>query len=451
MLNVRVRTGEGGLPPGTIYITRTGPAVVDCLLRFWPVSIGILHNIRIVTTELPIMDRLSPELVQEILRYIPLKSDLSNFRLVQYSFAQLGQQHLFRSINIQPSKHSLCRFVELSRKANLAHHIREVVLNVDNLKSRLWDPFTKRLESEDLRQGDRAQVGRATALFHTMVDACNAFHKSPEYLILVSAAFVNLPRLNSLRLEQHSDAPLHWRIKMIETYYTNTAQPHMHFTSHLARRDLEYDLGFQVLINAAYQTDRRLLSFRAENRGISRAAFRDPELVRRTAAVFRNCRYLDLKFPVYQAGSGVSPIAIISPAVGLKTLIVRLDGLNTAFDVFAHGHVWPRLHSLFLSDISGLHENDIIEFLGLHRTVLRHFLVRECGLAEGGCWAKVLRFATDTLTLTRLGFSEVYEGDEGETVECPELKETTGWCEMDKIFQEQDPEETVKYCEPPKR
>lgn len=396
------------------------------------------------------MDRLSPELVQEILRHIPLKSDLSNFRLVQYSFAQLGQQYLFQSINIQPSKHSLCRFLELSRKANLAHHIKEVALNVDNLKSRLWDPFTKRLELEDTRTGNEPHVkggGGVTAIFHAMVDACNAFHKSPEYLTLVAAAFANLPRLNSLRLQQHSDAPLHWRIKMIETYYTNTGPPHMHFTSHLARRDLEYDLGFEVLINAAYQTNKRLLSFRAENRGISRSVFRDPELVQRTAAVFRNCKYLDLKFPVYQTASETSPIALISPAVGLETLVVRLDGLNTAFDIFGHGHVWPRLHSLFLSDISGLRESEVVEFLGLHRTNLRHFLVRECGLIEGGCWARILTFVKDKLALTRLGFSEVYEGDEGETMGCLELEEETGWCEMDKIFQEQDPEESVKYCE----
>lgn len=393
------------------------------------------------------MDRLSPELVQEILRHLPLKSDLSNFRLVQYSFAQLGQQYIFQTVNIQPSKHNLCRFFELSLKANLAHHIKEVVLNVDNLKSRLLDPFAKRLESENIHQGDETPVGRVKAIFHAMVDECNAFHKSPDYLVLVAAAFANLPRLNSVRLEQNSDAPLPGRIKMIETYYPNPGPPHMHFTSHLSRRDLEYDLGFEVLINAAYQTNKKLVSFRAENRGISRAVFRNPELVRRTAAVFRDCRYLDLKFSFYQAACENSPIGIISPAVGLETLIVRLDGLNTTFDIFGHGHVWPRLHSLFLSDISGLHESEVLEFLGLHRVTLRHFLVRECGLTEGGCWAKILKFAKANLTLTRLGFSEVYEGDEGETTECPELKETTGWCEMDKIFQEQDPEESVKHCE----
>lgn len=393
------------------------------------------------------MDRLSPELVREILRHIPLKSDLSSFRLVQYSFAQLGQQYIFQTVNIQPSKHNLCRFFELSLKANLAHHIKEVVLNVDNLKSRLLDPFAKRLESENIHQGDETPVGRVKAIFHAMVDECNAFHKSPDYLVLVAAAFANLPRLNSVRLEQNSDAPLPGRIKMIETYYPNPGPPHMHFTSHLSRRDLEYDLGFEVLINAAYQTNKKLVSFRAENRGISRAVFRNPELVRRTAAVFRDCRYLDLKFSFYQAASENSPIGIISPAVGLETLIVRLDGLNTTFDIFGHGHVWPRLHSLFLSDISGLHESEVLEFLGLHRATLRHFLVRECGLTEGGCWAKILKFAKANLTLTRLGFSEVYEGDEGETTECPELKETTGWCEMDKIFQEQDAEESVKHCE----
>lgn len=396
------------------------------------------------------MDRLSPELVQEILRHLPLKSDLSNFRRVQYSFAQLGQQYLFRTINIQPSNHSLSRFFELSLRPNLAHHVKEVVLNVDNLRRSLWDPFAKKLESENIRYGDEAQMGRVTAIFHAMVDACNAFHKSPAYLALITAAFSNLPRLTSLRLEQHSDALLLWRFKLIETYSTSLGPPaHMHSLSHLARRDLEYDLGFEALINAAYQTNKRLLSFRAENRGISRAVFRNPELVQRTAAVFRSCRYLDLRFPVYRAGSGdPAPLALIAPAAGLETLIVRLDGLNAAFDVFGHGHVWPRLRSLFLADIMGLREDEILGFLRLHQATLRHLLVRECGLTEGGCWARILAFAKRNLRLTRLNFSEVYEGDSGgEMVECPELKESTGWCEMDRIFQEQDPEESVKCCE----
>lgn len=128
------------------------------------------------------MERLSPEVVHEILHYLPSRLDLSNFRLVQNSFARIVMECLFRTVKIEPSHRGLSRFLGLSCQADLARHVKEVVMIVGDLLSK---PLMEKLELGYTEPGDPAQETRFTTLLRTALHEVNEFYTSADFIALI--------------------------------------------------------------------------------------------------------------------------------------------------------------------------------------------------------------------------------------------------------------------------
>lgn len=143
------------------------------------------------------MDRLTPEIIQEIISHIRLKRDLMNLWLVQRSLADLIVRYLSEEVMVQPSKKSLSGLLESSQRPNLARHVKIIFLRFDSFSNSIDKSIRNSLACA-LRCKNTSNFG--TQYPNIMEPTLQDLQKSPQYTVVLSTAFQNLPQLESIEV-----------------------------------------------------------------------------------------------------------------------------------------------------------------------------------------------------------------------------------------------------------
>lgn len=341
------------------------------------------------------MDTLAPELIQEILGHIHAKSDLASFRLVQRSFAQLGEEYIFRVINVKPTYRGLYYLLQLSQNEVFAHHVKEVVLHLDDFRHSIWIPFIEKLKTEDLENGTITQ--KLKVLRH-LLGEFREFQTSPDYAGVLSAAFIRLPRLEAVQMKEKPSRKHgidQQTIQEMEDHSLNEYE-----VNHQAVWGSQDSFrAFFALVSAAYFASTKLVSFR--NSADMMVVFERNELVRRATDVFRNCPVLELAIP--QTDSSLL-FDLLKPAVRLERLALRFDPMVyhesvSAFSkVVESGRVWESLKEVKIrTNCMDCHDS-LLEFLQRHQATLRRLSLWDCKLSTGS-WVGFIVCMKDALKL----------------------------------------------------
>lgn len=361
------------------------------------------------------MDKLNPEIILEIFSHISYQGDVANFRLVQRSFAQLGKAALCRSVDIGPTERSLSRFFEYSCQSDFALHVKEVALVCDDVRSVLWDPFNAGLKLGGIspEDEDETQMAKAKTMFSTVLQESKDFRESLGYRKLIAEALKRLPRLGSVLIESSEEIGKDLKDLGMVKYFRQD------FSAEVWGM-YQCDSAFVAMINALHAAGTILPSFSILC-PLSHYVFGDTKIFRGTAAVFRNCRWLNLwlglsdgheDFPCKWSRLPCPPFGLISPALHLEELALRFDvGISRTrlfAEIFGQGHVWPHLRALSLRGVD-MHEYEIIRFLRLHKATLKFIQISYCEMYTG-CWERVMKFAKEELLLTSIRLYYVWDG-----------------------------------------
>lgn len=358
------------------------------------------------------MEKLSPEIIREILYHFDSKVHIANFRLVQRSLAELAKEFLFRTVPLKPTKLSVSRLFAISQRPDLARYVKEVYFGIDEPNYMIWEQFNEQLRMEGLSHDDETHGARAQEIFKSSVQGWYEFQTSPEYTAVLSAAFAGFPRLEGIHMLHGAPMAMErqYTYREIDMYpFEPTPEFHGEYVS-----EKDYLRGFAALINAAYLAGSKLTSFRITGMNteeiVDQSVFEDVELLQRAAVVFRNCRVLELHL-------GIDSVEIIdkfksNPLLNVLAPAERLEELCLGFGntapsephlfshIFGEDQVWPCLRKLELWTID-MHEYELIAFLERHRATLRTILISN-GLLFTGCWNNIMRFMKENLQLESL-------------------------------------------------
>lgn len=359
------------------------------------------------------MEKLSPEIVREILCHFDSKADLASFRLVQRSLAELAKEFLFRTVPLKPTKLSVSRLLAISQRPDLARHVKGLFFGIDEPNYMIWEQFNEQLRMESIcHNGDEMQKGRAQEIFKAIIEGWYEFQTSLEYTAVLSTAFSGFPRLETIQMVHGGPMAMErqYTYREIEMY---EFEPQTEFHgSHGAEKD--YLRGFAALINAAYFAGSKLVSFKMTGMNteeiVDQSIFENTELLQRAAAVLRNCRTMELHLgidsqEVIDSFKRNPLLDVLAPAESLEELCLGFG--NTAPTesylfphIFGEEQVWPHLKKLELWTIE-MHESELISFLERHKATLRTVLISN-GLLFTGCWNNVMRFMKEHLQLESL-------------------------------------------------
>lgn len=376
------------------------------------------------------MDKLSPEIVREILQHLSSQSitplrlvDLANFRLVQRSFAMLAEDFLFREIAVVPSRRNLQRLIEISRRPNLAWHVKKVTLQVcSNLvEDMVWPEFEGRLQLENINHwyAEKTPNARGMQIFQACIDEWYEFQTSLDYMKALTTAFAGLPRLQALAVMD--DIPTYSHVKpRNKTYQYKTPKKCIEnfWTA-------DFSLAFSALINAAYLTNANIRSFQVDvlrepEHGIDDSVFESSELLRRAATVFRNCRVIELAInhqtescamtraiqrnPLFDAFSSTTYLQELSVSLGPKS------GRPVLFPlIFGQDHVWPHLKRIHFWGLD-LYDYELLGFFRRHATTLTEVSMWE-GKLHTGCWIDVITIMREILRLVSVSLGDLMDPD----------------------------------------
>lgn len=345
------------------------------------------------------METLAPELIQEILGHIRVKADLASFRLVRRSFAELGEEYLFRIINVNPSYRSLRTLLEISQNVEFARHVRQIVLHLD-FKHAIWIPFIEKLKAEGLENGTLMQKSE---ILHKLGGDFGEFQASPDYTGILSTAFMRLPRLEAVRVKEQS-----LQRPRIDPQTAQEIENYSLLNDYeITPRSWGLAGGFRAfyaLVGAAYFADLKLVSFRNNAEMIDPTIYKRGEFILRAATVFRHCSVLELSLP--QADTSLL-FDLILPAVRLEKLALQFDLKRfykpvSAFSKVAESKcVWASLRELKVRIVCMDHYDGLLEFLQRHHVKLRRLSLWDCELSMGS-WVDFVICAKDTLKLTWL-------------------------------------------------
>lgn len=350
------------------------------------------------------MDKLSAEIVREILGHVQSKTDLARLRLVQNSFAKLVNEFLFQVIHVEPAFESLCVLLEISRIPELARCVKRVVLHVDDFRDLTWIPFNKRLEEKNIQ--DEARKAEVFKTFQALDRELFEFQTLSDYTVMLSVAFGHLSRLEAVKLahrypEEETELFRRERrdlerLLSLEEFHGEDGE----------KDDLR---AFTALIDAAYFTEKKISSFRITGK-LDLSVFENTELIRRAAVVFRNCRVLELDFSPQSPFHDKDHIRkgplfdMLSSAVHLKSLTL-CGGIRQEPDVpfskyLGDRFVWKYLNRI---DILGLdmHAYEFLGFLERHKKTLRKVAIGASKLFTGR-WPDIMRYMKGHLRLTSL-------------------------------------------------
>lgn len=358
------------------------------------------------------MEKLSPEIIREILYHFDSKVHIANFRLVQRSLAELAKEFLFRTVPLKPTKLSISRLLAISQRPDLARHVRGVIFGIDEPHYMIWEQFNEQLRMEGLSHDDEMQGTRAQEIFKSSIQGWYEFQTSPEYTTFISAAFAGFPRLETIQMVHGGPMAMErqYTYQKIDLYpFEPTPEFHGGYGS-----EKDYLRGFAALINAAYLAGSKLTSFRMTGMNteeiVDQSVFENTELLQRAAVVFRNCRVLEIHLGIDSSEVvdkfKVNPLLnVLAPAEHLEELCLGFgntapSGPHLFPHIFGEEKVWPRLRKLELWT-TDMHENELIAFLERHKTTLKSILISN-GLLFTGCWNNIMRFMKEHLQLESL-------------------------------------------------
>lgn len=348
------------------------------------------------------MEKLAPELIQEILEHIHAKADLASFRLVQRSFAELGEEYFFRIIDVKPTYRSLYTLLEISQTVEFARHVRQVVLHLDDFRHSIWIPFIERLKAEGLENGT---ITQKNDVLQKLCAELGDFQTSPDYTGILSTAFMRLPRLEAVQVKERSS-----RKRGIDSRTAQEMEDHSLLNDYETNQRVWGSEGgfraFSALVGAAYFAGTKLVSFQnnAEMVVVDPVVYKRSELVRRAAAVFRHCPALELSLP--QADASLL-FDLLSPAVRLEKLALHFDLKAyrepvSAFSKIVESRcVWASLREVKIRAVCIHRYDGLLELLQRHHAKLRRLSLWDCKLTTGS-WVGFTLCAKDTLKLTWL-------------------------------------------------
>lgn len=358
------------------------------------------------------MEKLSPEIIREILYHFDSKVHIANFRLVQRSLAELAKEFLFRTVPLKPTKLSVSRLLAISQRPDLAHYVKEVYFGVDEPNYMIWEQFNEQLRMEGLSHDDETHGARAQEIFKSSIQGWYEFQTSPEYTTVLSTALAGFPRLEGIQMVHGAPMAMErqYTYREIDMYpFEPTPEFHGEYGA-----EKDYLRGFAALINAAYLAGSKLTSFRMTGMDtgeiVDQSVFENIELFQRAAVVLRNCQVLELHL-------GIDSVEVVdkfktNPLLNVLAPAERLEELCLGFGntapsephlfphIFGEDQVWPCLRKLELWTID-MHEYELIAFLERHKTTLRTILISN-GLLFTGCWNNIMRFIKDNLQLESL-------------------------------------------------
>lgn len=349
------------------------------------------------------METLAPELIQEILEHIHAKPDLASFRLVQRSFAELGEEYFFRVIDVKPTYRSLSPLLEISQNVEFARHVRQVTLHLDDFRHSIWIPFIKKLKEEGL---DNGTITQKSEVLQKLGAEFADFQTSPDYTGILSTAFRKLPRLEAVQVKERPS-----RKRGIDPQTAQEMEEHSLLSDYEVNQRVwgsEDGLrAFSALVGAAYFAGTKLVSFRNNADLVvvdPIVVYKRSELVQRAANVFRHCPVLELSLP--QADASLL-FDLLSPAVQLEKLTLQFDLKAyrepvSAFSKIVESRcVWASLSEVKVRTVCMHRYDGLLEFLQRHHAKLRRLSLWDCKLSTGS-WVGFTICAKDTLKLTRL-------------------------------------------------
>lgn len=336
------------------------------------------------------MKKLSPEIIQEILRHVYSKTDLCNIRLVQRSFSILAKELLFKVIPIYPSKCGLSGLVEISHRPELASQVKKVklVFNKSNGELHMWPEFTKQLTLEGIDPAIEDETNRAKAI--RILRACiDKWYRSQETILYTSTlatAFARLPRLKEIVIVSMAGYPNCISGGRDELKECRILPPAL-TKSMILQWEGSADLtrAFIGLVNAVYLSRLKITSFVNDafvnhEIGIDCAIFAKPEYTTHTGAALRNCRIIKLCFRALKTSMILAgtvkfiPFNAFSTATGLEVLDIRLSHETYEPDlfplIFGVDHVWLNLKKISFESID-VRYADLFRFLQRHKNTLR--------------------------------------------------------------------------------
>ncbi|KAH0602820.1 uncharacterized protein H6S33_008470 [Morchella sextelata] len=371
------------------------------------------------------MEKLSPEIVREILCHFDCKADLANFRLVQRSLAQLSTEFLFRTVPLKPTKLSVSRLVAIAQRPHLARHVKSLIYGIEEPNYMIWEEFNSQLRLENTPH-DESEDARAQEIFKSTIDGWYDFQTSPDHTQMMATAFAALPRLEAIQMVHGAPMARERQYTYREIDYYEFEMRDKFHGEHGLEKD--YLRGFAALIDAAYAAGTRLTSFKMTGMNtdeiVHEAVFEDAELLARAAAVLKGCRVMELYLGIdsQEAIDNMKSSAllnVLAPAEQLEELCLGFGNTVPADSflfphIFGEEQVWPALRKVELWTVE-MHEYELISFLERHKDTLRTVLISS-GLLFTGCWNNVMRFMKEHLQLESLEVWDLFykHGESGE-------------------------------------
>lgn len=377
------------------------------------------------------MENLSPETVHHILGYLGKKKDIESLRLVQKSFAILGKEFLFHTINIWPTRASLTRFHALSRRSDLALQIRCLVLNVVyDTKSLIWSGIKGHLHRLDTCHGPiRVSYEHNIKVFRDAAIECYDFLTSRDHVSILMASLFRLPRLEAVHMRDDEN----------ESYYVTAKEETIYFgdwgihnyagePGSLVDPNSYFAIeALRALLEASRYTDTKIVSFQTSN-DIPQVIFENPTLLNGFAGLVRNCRDLQLRFDTEDHEKVIFHLLNNPPAIiFLSTNILETLSLNFSVrpditvpfaKLLGNQQISPYLKDINFVGID-MHERELRCFLGLHRKSLRRFSIQYSKLFSGH-WLSMAVWIRENLRLESVGFAGITDSDADETTNMTE-------------------------------
>lgn len=363
------------------------------------------------------MDTLSPELILKVIVNLNSICDLTNFRLVQRSFAELANQRTFDTVLVRPTRQSFCRFVQLSEAPNIARYVRLIVLNFDFIENMVMTSLENVLRRRpEFSLGD--VQGDLSDFMEDIFREYYAFQVSPQYVGILEAVFKTLPGLKGFEIRKvtRSSWGDPWVVFGQPYSIHGTRISSIIEDAHGFFGERDHFRAFEAVVHAAHLAGIKLERFQVNALMDEIFFFRNNQLLQYAASVFRHCRVLFLEF-----GSAsddrekcnlVSQLewnqlfSILSPAVSLKSICLTFSthgGEPIAFSkVFGVSHVWCQLEEFEINGIDAKHL-DLVGFFKRHRVTLRRVSISECRLSTGR-WESVVQSMREHLNLVWLVF-----------------------------------------------
>lgn len=372
------------------------------------------------------MENLSPETVHNILGYLGKKGDIESFRLVQKSFAALGKEFLFHTIDVWPTRDSLTRLYAISRRSDLALQVKCLILNVTyDTKSLVWSDIKGQLHHLDTCHGPiRVSYEHNIKVFKDAARECYDFLTSRDHVSILMASLSHLPRLRAV----------HMRDGEIESCFMTANEENAYFgirgiRNYSGEPSSLVDINpyfaieaLRALLDASRYTDNKILSFQITNE-IPQVIFENSTLLNGFADLVQNCRDLQLRFDTEDHEKAAfhlqdNPLATIFSSTKLLEKLdlhfsVRPDITVPFAKLLGHQQISPCLKDINLVGID-MHEREIRSFLGLHKKSLRRFSIQYSKLFSGR-WLSVAMWMRENLQLESVKFAGIADSDTDET------------------------------------